>query len=37
MKDSIEWLLVACTWLIALASLGLKRMSDWSLSTHGET
>jgi hypothetical protein len=37
MKDSLEWLLVACTWLIALVSLGLKRMSDWRPSARGET
>jgi hypothetical protein len=37
MKDSMEWLLVAGAWLTALASLGLKRISDWRLSGHNET
>jgi len=33
MKDTIEWLLVAGVWIIALAGCGLKRLREWKLST----
>lgn len=33
MKDTIEWLLVAGAWTLALVGCGLKRLREWNLST----